>query len=144
MASWWDRHGVPRLIKCACSQGQIMKARSKVVPHATGDVLELGCGGGINMEFYVADRVTSFTGLDPSPELLDMSRAAAQAHGIDADIQGGVGEAMPFESGRFDTVVTTYNNNSAGFNYTYKLLGSILSRLMPFERISSANCSPSM
>jgi SAM-dependent methyltransferase len=25
-----------------------------------------------------------------------------------ADIQGGVGEAMPFESGRFDTVVPTF------------------------------------
>ena len=108
MASWWERHGVPRLIKCACSQGQIMKVRSKVVPHACGDVLELGCGGGINMEFYNPARVTSFTGLDPSPELLAMSRAAAQARGMAADIQGGVGEAMPFESGRFDTVVTTF------------------------------------
>lgn len=108
MASWWERHGVPRLIKCACSQGQIMKVRSKVVPQARGDVLELGCGGGINMEFYDPARITSFTGLDPSPELLAMSRAAAQARGMDADIQGGVGEAMPFESGRFDTVVTTF------------------------------------
>ena len=92
MASWWERHGVPRLIKCACSQGQIMKARSKVVPRAAGDVLELGCGGGINMEFYDPARVTRFTGLDPSPELLAMSRAAAAARGMIADIQGGVGE----------------------------------------------------
>ena len=108
MASWWERHGVPRLIKCACSQGQIMKVRSKIVPHAEGDVLELGCGGGINMEFYDPTRIRSFTGLDPSPELLTMSRAAAAAHGMAADIVGGFGEAMPFESGRFDTVVTTF------------------------------------
>jgi len=108
MASWWERHGVPRLIKCACSQGQIMKVRSKVVPHASGNVLELGCGGGINMAFYDPARVTSFTGLDPSPELLAMSRAAAQARGMAADIQGGVGEAMPFDDARFDTVVTTF------------------------------------
>ena len=108
MASWWERHGVPRLIKCACSQGQIMKVRSKIVPHAEGDVLELGCGGGINMEFYAPARIRSFTGLDPSPELLTRSRAAAAAHGMAADIVGGFGEAMPFESGRFDTVVTTF------------------------------------
>jgi ubiquinone/menaquinone biosynthesis C-methylase UbiE len=108
MASWWERHGVPRLIKCACSQGQIMKVRSHVVPNASGDVLELGCGGGINMEFYDPARVTSFTGLDPSPELLAMSRAAAQARGMDADIRGGVGEAMPFADAQFDTVVTTF------------------------------------
>ncbi|HJS12170.1 class I SAM-dependent methyltransferase [Sphingopyxis sp.] len=108
MSSWWDRHGVPRLIKCACSQGQVMKLRSKVVPHARGDVLELGCGGGINMEFYRPGQVDSFSGLDPSPELLAMSVAAAAARGIDADIRGGIGEAMPFASGSFDTVVTTF------------------------------------
>src|SRR3546814_9229251 len=60
------------------------------------------------MEFYAPGHVTGLTGLDPSPELLAMSRAAAQARGIDADIRGGVGEAMPFDSGRFDTVVTTF------------------------------------
>jgi len=108
MASWWERHGVPRLIKCACSQGQIMKVRSKVVPHARGHVLELGCGGGINMEFYRPGQIESFSGLDPSPELLTMSVAAAAARGIDADIREGVGEAMPFESAAFDTVVTTF------------------------------------
>ena len=108
MSSWWDRHGVPRLIKCACSQGQIMKLRSRVVPRAAGDVLELGCGGGINMEFYRPGQIESFSGLDPSPELLTMSVAAAAARGIDADIREGVGEAMPFESGQFDTVVTTF------------------------------------
>ncbi|PKP98796.1 MAG: SAM-dependent methyltransferase [Alphaproteobacteria bacterium HGW-Alphaproteobacteria-13] len=108
MNSWWDRHVAPKLIRCACSQGQFMKLRSQVVPHAAGDVLELGCGGGINMEFYRPSRVTSLTGLDPSPELLEMSRAAAQARGIDADIQGGLGEAMPFGDASFDTVVTTF------------------------------------
>ena len=108
MNSWWDRHVMPKLIRCACSQKQIMKMRSNVVPKAAGDVLELGCGGGINMEFYRPSRITSLTGLDPSPELLEMTRAAAQARGIDADIRGGLGEAMPFGDAAFDTVVTTF------------------------------------
>ena len=108
MTSWWDRHIVPRLIKCACSQGQIMKVRSKVVPLATGEVLELGCGGGINMEFYDRSQVTRLAGIDPSPKLLDMTRAVAAARGIEADIRGGVGEAMPFADASFDTVVTTF------------------------------------
>lgn len=85
-----------------------MKLRSKIVPQASGHVLELGCGGGINMEFYAPARIASFSGLDPSPELLEMSRAAAQAHGMAADIRGGVGEAMPFDDAQFDTVVTTF------------------------------------
>ena len=108
MSSWWDRHIVPRLIKCACSQGQIMKVRSKVVPLARGDVLELGCGGGINMEFYDPAQINSFSGIDPSPKLLDMTRAAVAARGMAADIKGGVGEAMPFADASFDTVVTTF------------------------------------
>lgn len=108
MSSWWDRHIVPRLIKCACSQGQIMKVRSKVVPLARGDVLELGCGGGINMEFYDPAQISSLSGIDPSPKLLEMARAAAAARGMAADIKGGVGEAMPFADASFDTVVTTF------------------------------------
>src|SRR3546814_4204878 len=100
MASWWERHGVPRLIKCACSQGQIMKLRSEVVPHARGHVLELGCGGGINMEFYRPGQIESFSGVDPSPALLAMSVPAETAHGIETAIRGGVGEALPLDRGQ--------------------------------------------
>jgi ubiquinone/menaquinone biosynthesis C-methylase UbiE len=107
-AGWWERNMVPKLIGCACSQGQIMKKRSLVVPKAAGDVLELGCGGGINMEFYDLTRVKSFSGIDPSPALLERSREAAQSRGIESDIRGGIGEAMPFADASFDTVVCTF------------------------------------
>lgn len=107
-ASWWDRVMVPKLIGCACSQPQIMKARSRIVPQASGDILELGCGGGINMAFYDPAKITSFAGLDPSPALLERSREAAHARGLTADIRGGVGEAMPFASESFDTLLVTF------------------------------------
>ena len=99
---------VPRLIGCACAQPQIMKARSRIVPQASGDVLELGCGGGINMAFYDPSKINSFSGVDPSPALLDRSREAAQAIGLDADIRGGIGEALPFDDASFDTVLITF------------------------------------
>lgn len=107
-SGWWDRHMVPKIIGCCCAQPQIMKARSRVVPQADGDVLELGCGGGINMEFYDPARIRSFAGLDPSPALLDRSREAAQAKGMAADIRAGIGEAMPFADASFDTVLVTF------------------------------------
>lgn len=107
-AGWWERVMVPKLIGCACAQPQIMKARSRIVPKAEGDVLELGCGGGINMAFYDPARLKSFSGVDPSGGLLDRSREAAQAIGIEADIRGGVGEAIPFASESFDTVLCTF------------------------------------
>jgi SAM-dependent methyltransferase len=107
-ASWWDRVMVPKIIGCCCAQPQIMKARSRVVPRASGDVLELGCGGGINMAFYESTKIKSFAGVDPSPALLESSRAAAQAIGLEADIRGGVGEALPFADASFDTVLITF------------------------------------
>jgi ubiquinone/menaquinone biosynthesis C-methylase UbiE len=105
---WWDRVMVPKIIGFACAQPQIMKARSRIVPDASGDVLELGCGGGINMAFYDPAKIKSFSGVDPSPALLERSREAAQAIGLEADIRGGVGEALPFADASFDTVVITF------------------------------------
>lgn len=107
-SGWWDRVMVPKLIGCACAQPAIMEKRARVVPHASGDVLELGCGGGINMAFYDPEKIKSFAGLDPSPALLDASKAAAQAKGMVADIRAGIGEAMPFDDASFDTVLVTY------------------------------------
>lgn len=108
LASWWDRHAVPRLIKVACGQGQIMKLRSQLVPLAEGDVFEIGCGGGINQEFYDTGKVKSFAGLDPGEKLLDYARAKAREKGWETDIRAGYGEDIPFKDESFDTVVCTY------------------------------------
>ena len=59
----WDRYVVPRLIGCCCAMPDIMERRAKVVPLATGNVLELGAGGGINFALYDPSRVTSVRGV---------------------------------------------------------------------------------
>ena len=108
LAEWWETHGVPRVIKLACGAPAIMKLRSKVVPLATGDVFEIGCGGGINQPFYDAGAIGSYAGIDPGEKLLDYARAEAAKKGWAADIREGVGEAIPFPGESFDTVVCTY------------------------------------
>ncbi len=104
----WDKHVVPRIIPIACGQGQIMKRRALIVPHAQGKVLELGVGGGLNLSFYDASRVTSVSGVDPSPGLLNRARDAAKTAGIDFDIKAGIAENLPFPDNHFDTVVVTF------------------------------------
>lgn len=104
----WDKHIVPRIIPIACGQGQIMKRRSLIVPHAHGKVLELGVGGGLNLSFYDAAKVSSVSGVDPSPGLLDRARDAAKTAGINFDIKAGIAEALPFADNHFDTVVVTF------------------------------------
>ncbi len=108
MPNFWEKHAVPRIIKFACSQPAVMKDRSEIVPRAQGEVLELGCGGGINLQFYDRSKVDKLTGLDPSAELLDYTRSEAKALGFEMDILDGIGEAMPFEDNSFDTVLTTF------------------------------------
>lgn len=108
VSDWYDAHIMPRLIRCACGTGQVMKRRAAVVPLATGDVFELGCGGGINHEFYNRDAVTSYAGIDPHEALLEDAHKAARAKGWPADIRQGVGEDIPFSSRSFDTVVCTF------------------------------------
>ena len=108
MSNWWERHVTPRLIRCCCAQPQILKARSHVVPLASGDVFELGCGGGINLPFYDRSKVTSLCGCDPTPALLDDSKRLVAEAGFAGEIVEGVGEEIPFATDRFDTVVTTF------------------------------------
>lgn len=105
---WYEANIMPRLITCACSQGQVMKRRAAVVPRARGDVFELGCGGGINHEFYDPAAITSYAGIDPHEGLLDATRAAARVKGWPADLRQGRGEAIPFADASFDCVVCTF------------------------------------
>ena len=108
MNGWWDRHVMPRLIGCACTQPAVMRDRAKVVPRASGDILELGCGGGTNLQFYDWSRVNSLSGVDPSPELLGRAQDALLRSGRSANFANGIAEALPFENSSFDSVVTTF------------------------------------
>lgn len=99
---------MPRLITFCCSQPAVAKARSHIVPRASGDVLELGCGGGINLDHYDRSRITRLSGVDPSPQLLETARAKAQVRGFDADFRAGIAESLPFADASFDTVLTTF------------------------------------
>lgn len=105
---WYDATIMPRLITCACSQGQVMKRRAALVPLARGDVFELGCGGGINHAFYDAGAITSYAGIDPHEGLLEGARTAAREKGWVADLRQGRGEAIPFAEASFDCVVCTF------------------------------------
>jgi ubiquinone/menaquinone biosynthesis C-methylase UbiE len=107
-ATWYDEHVVPRVIKCACSSPAIMALREKVVPLAEGRVFEIGCGGGINQQYYDPARISGFSGMDPSATGLDYARAEAAKKGWQADIRQGFGEAIPFDDASFDSVVCTF------------------------------------
>ena len=104
----YQQYVLPKMIDMACGTGYVMKARSKVVPQATGEVLEIGIGSGLNLSFYDAEKVTSIIGIDPAAQMQSLAYKRATeisipVETIAADIYG-----IDAESERFDTIVMTF------------------------------------
>lgn len=108
MASFYDRFILPKLLTCACSAKPIMKQRAKIVPQAKDRVLELGIGMGLNLAFYDPEKVAEVVGVDPSPELRAIALAAPRDPRLKLTVHDHSAEALPFETGEFDTVVCTF------------------------------------
>lgn len=81
-------------------------ARRLVVPEARGDVLELGVGTGLNFGLY--GQVGSLAGIDPDPFMLERAHRRAAELALPIELHQAGAEALPFDRGRFDTVVMTF------------------------------------
>ncbi|MDX8143243.1 phosphatidylethanolamine N-methyltransferase /phosphatidyl-N-methylethanolamine N-methyltransferase [Lentzea albidocapillata subsp. violacea] len=72
---------------------------------ATGEILEVAVGTGLNLPFYADDVV--ITGLDISKQMLDLARSRAQDVGREVALRQGTAHALPFVDASFDTVLCT-------------------------------------
>lgn len=81
--------------------------RSWICGQATGDVLEVAVGTGLNLPLY-PDQVR-LTGIDLSPAMLAIAHHRAAELGRTADLREGDAHALPFPDASFDTVVCTYS-----------------------------------
>jgi hypothetical protein len=68
----YQRLILPRLINFGMRRKQFAALREQLVANASGRVLEIGIGSGLNLPFYPRD-LELLLGLDPSPELLRMA-----------------------------------------------------------------------
>jgi ubiquinone/menaquinone biosynthesis C-methylase UbiE len=100
-------HILPWLTHLARRQARLVPYRTHAVSGATGRVLEIGIGSGLNLPFY-SQNVKQIIGIEPSPRLLDMAREAARRSTSPLDLVEGTAEAIPIESASIDTVVTTW------------------------------------
>ncbi len=105
---FYDRHILPHLIDCTCGMGDVMKARSLIVPRARGKVLEIGIGSGLNLGFYDPAKVEHIFGVDPSAEMQLKARKRAANIGIPVDTVPLVIEQIGAADASFDTVVCTF------------------------------------
>ena len=106
--SWYGRHVLPYLLDFACGMKDVMRQREKVVPRATGKVLEIGIGTGLNMAHYDKAKVTKIIGLDPAMSMHKKAKKRIADAGLDVELVGLSAEKIPLEDESVDTVLMTY------------------------------------
>jgi ubiquinone/menaquinone biosynthesis C-methylase UbiE len=80
--------------------------RQGLLADATGRVLEIGAGTGVNLPHY-GEGIESLVLTDPEPPMLRRLRRAAHEHAPAAQVLQAPAEELPFEDGSFDAVVST-------------------------------------
>ncbi|HUF46246.1 MAG TPA: class I SAM-dependent methyltransferase [Vicinamibacterales bacterium] len=98
---------LPRLIHSAMRQDHLVPYRHRLVATASGTVLEVGIGSGLNLPHYPA-ATSRIIGLDPAPKLLARARHLASSAARPVDFVEGSAEAIPLDSASVDTVVTSW------------------------------------
>ncbi len=98
---------LPRLLAPTMQQKQLMPFRKRIGDAATGRVLELGVGSGLNLGFY-GPHVASVVGVDRSASLMRLANARARELRFPVDFVLAPGEQLPIADQSVDTFVTTW------------------------------------
>jgi ubiquinone/menaquinone biosynthesis C-methylase UbiE len=81
-------------------------SRTWACGQATGNVLEVAVGTGLNLVSYPSD--ITLTGIDLSDAMLDIARDRANQLGRTASLRQADAHELPFDDASFDTVVCTF------------------------------------
>lgn len=103
----YSRYVAPWLVDCACGTKPIAYQRRKIVPLASGVVLEIGAGGGRNFALYDRAKVQHLIALEPDATMVKRGKERAP-EGLSLEwLQRGA-ENAGVADGSLDTIVTTY------------------------------------
>jgi ubiquinone/menaquinone biosynthesis C-methylase UbiE len=105
--SFYQRRILPALLDFAMRQQELEDRRRELVPRASGRVLEVGVGSGLNLAFY-GPGATQVHGIDSSLELLRKARRATEDASVPVRLIAGTAEALPVPDAALDTVVMTW------------------------------------
>jgi ubiquinone/menaquinone biosynthesis C-methylase UbiE len=81
-------------------------SRQWACSQASGEVLEVAVGTGLNLDAYPQD--VRLNGIDLSEQMLAIATARAAELGRDVELRQGDAHALPFADATFDTVVCTF------------------------------------
>lgn len=106
--SWYGRHIAPYIVHAGCSSQAFSRMRQRMVPLATGVVVEIGFGSGLNLPHYDAGKVTRVLGVDPDAAMLALARRRQEGLPFALECLQARGEDLPLGDGCADTAVVAY------------------------------------
>jgi ubiquinone/menaquinone biosynthesis C-methylase UbiE len=104
----YAKYVLPRLIDLGMRNPESTRLRREWIPRASGEVLEIGIGSGLNLPFY-APGVQRVYGVDPSLELQQMARERAASVPVKVEfLSQSAEDPLPPTLGAIDTAVVTW------------------------------------
>ena len=105
--SLYARYVLPRLTDLIMRNKADAAERAKLIPQASGVVLEIGIGSALNVPYY-GPTVKRLYGVDPSRELWTIGRRRMKAASFPIEFLPCSAESIPLEDAGVDTVVSTW------------------------------------
>lgn len=97
----------PRLIDVVMSDPAMSQQRQDLLKDATGEILEIGFGTGINLQYY-PEHIQKITTLDVNKGMNSLAKKRIQSSKIEVDNRVLNSEQLPMADQSFDTVVSTW------------------------------------
>ena len=98
---------VPRLCDLSLGRPLVAKHRRELLSNASGNVLEIGFGTGLNLPYY-SENVRKIMAVDPNLGMHRLAQQRIKQAGIEVEQKAFSGERLPFEDNTFDSVVSTF------------------------------------
>ena len=97
----------PRLCDLSLGRPFVAKHRRELLAKASGKVLEIGFGTGLNLPYY-PEHVHKIMAVDPNLGMHRLAQKRIKQAGIEVEQKALSGERLPFEDRTFDCVVSTF------------------------------------
>ncbi len=98
---------IPPLIDLVMRNKETTRRRAVLIPQASGRVLEVGIGSGLNLPFY-SRNVTQLIAVEPSAKLAAMTREKTYGLPFPVELLERSAEELSLDDGSIDTVVVTW------------------------------------
>lgn len=104
---FYSRYILPWLFEWSLKCKTIDEYREEVLSGVKGEILEIGFGTGHNLPFY-PDKINRITAIDHNPGNTKLAKSKIRNSNVHVDHRIADCKHLPFESGQFDTVISTF------------------------------------